>query len=342
MNSNDFLELFPISKDDGNVTIWQSGPAIGFSLVKDYPKIKGFVPAVKENGEIDSQEMIQIGFDPTKIKNDKVKIFLYISKISKYLIKDKNRFDFDFNDPESPTRQSLELSKKSKNPVDLTDSDRYEFDTIKKYFYDTDLKENTTGDTIINTIIQEHERTVNNLMFRLKLKLLEKSQRNDFFIKFPKLINEFFFGKTYKTTTDFGVGSFIPYPHSYLITHSSIEQIKILGTEIPITNRTAITASILLISLFFLYQDFVIFVNNISSSPIFTISFATIFLVIMEKIIPLILHHLTNLAIIFRYKVGSMRIKIKTPKKRGKYIWTFIVGFSLGCIVLIILEYLNP
>lgn len=59
--------------------------------------------------------------------------------VSLYLL-DGNHFDYNFDDPDSPTKESLEISKKSISPAELESYDDYFYDLNKRCFIEKGKK----------------------------------------------------------------------------------------------------------------------------------------------------------------------------------------------------------
>lgn len=121
-NTKQFIDLFNFKEESGYYDpIHLQDEEIGFSIKKKYPTNIRFRPAVKQSGEPDEIMVIWIVLHlPKSFKAglDSKKFPLYI-KINKYSLYRTKYFDYDFNDKESPTRESITLSKNTPQPLEL-------------------------------------------------------------------------------------------------------------------------------------------------------------------------------------------------------------------------------
>jgi hypothetical protein len=146
-----------------------SDRTVGFSVERDYPKNIRFKPPYYRDGSPDIVAIIHVVYahpadfgDP--IKGEKVPIYLAIFTFSKYM---SNHRDYDFDDPNSPNRESVLSSDSTPRPIDLRSMDDYYYD------HKTNLLHNkrgkiVLGEFILNDLFSDHCKTVKRL-FRLRI-----------------------------------------------------------------------------------------------------------------------------------------------------------------------------
>jgi hypothetical protein len=165
-------------KNGEEIILWQGNDNIGFTILRNYPDNIAFKPVKSKNGKVDSVCMIKIGSPLRKVttESEDLKLFVMVSKASKYLL--SNHFNYDFNDPESPTRDSLEESKRSKQPIDLEDFDGYIYDRKNNKIFNVEgERKEVSIDDVVEKIYKLHLKTIKftGIWFRLKFNIKNNS-----------------------------------------------------------------------------------------------------------------------------------------------------------------------
>jgi len=308
---NEFLTLFS-DKPDKNIIPWIGGKAIGLSIIKNYPKNGPFYPAIKKSGQDDSVALIKVGYNPEIVDNNEVLLMIYIQKVSLYLLNDK--WDYNFNDPDSPTKESLEVSKLSKQPVDLEELSRFKYNIVTKKIVDLRKSVEIQPIQVVDYIYNEHLRTAKNYVFKTKLKLRDKTIK--YLEKFKKdliKINSLLFGKTIKEDDNFD-GFFDKYKHKNLISLST-EKISFLGADLTITKNSFYTFIIIILIVFIL--DYIFKINffpfgmfkQYESNNIFLVSVVIVGFKVVDYFIPHFILIIINSLI--KAKLRLLRLKIK-------------------------------
>jgi hypothetical protein len=151
----------------------------------------------------------------------------------------------------------------------------------------------------------------------MKVKFKEISLRwidliNNFLVK----LIYFLFGKKIKKSDDWFVGIYKPYNRTDLIDSGGGEKQRILGSDFPISYRSAVLL-VLIFSLFFLanyffkkdFFGFVALFNEANNNSIFLASLVSLLLILIDQIIPLFILLLMNVLtklkswITFKYKI---------------------------------------
>ncbi len=143
---HDMEELWKSSADlehalktgfDGNPAWVKSGPMRepypSFFLMLKYPEGISFRPAVRKDGVPDHLVLIQVGYLIDEAVDGRVPLTISAFLHSRYLYE---KGGYNFNEDESPTRESVEASKSSIRPVDFWSARGYFFDHKKSTFVD--------------------------------------------------------------------------------------------------------------------------------------------------------------------------------------------------------------
>ena len=126
----------------------------------------------------------------------RVPVQVHVAKISLYRSK---HFDYDFDDDESPTQDSLEVSASTPKPIGLDYSNDFFFDHHRSTFIDEKGK-TLNGIDLLNRVFTEHCNTVHWLWgLRLRVKRSTKSKLVELIsalITFLRFIMKQAFGRT--------------------------------------------------------------------------------------------------------------------------------------------------
>lgn len=198
-SSNEFRAAFGDIQSEGYFEpIQLTDTKIGFSVQRKYPPNIGFIPVKTKRGEDDDVAVIWVVYESlAQEKNQlKIPIRLRIAKMSKYRAKN---WDYDFDDENSPTRESVALSKESIQPLEFSCIDEYFYDANKQELVDRKGKP-ISGSKILNELFDYHCKSTHpfkGLIFRGKDKYdLFRVRIYDFFIKLIKDTLANIFGRT--------------------------------------------------------------------------------------------------------------------------------------------------
>lgn len=293
---------------------WQNNSdAIGFSLLKDYQDKGNFIPAKNKKGSNDSVAMIRVWYLIQDLSQKKVRLYVSISKASRYSFK----FPFyDSNNPEAPTEASLAISKKSKQPVTLEEPARYELNVQNNKIYDNKKRKCVKPAEIVNEIYGEHLSASTNLLFQIKAGVRENIvELLDPINNVLKSANYYLFGKGIKKTDDYAAGVLTSYEFKNLVDLS--EKHKILGSDFPISYNTAITFATIFSTLYFVNYHFgydflgvIKLIENISKNNFFLAVIALEALWFFDYMIPRLILFLINVLIKFKWYLISLKISV--------------------------------
>ena len=308
----EFNKLFNKKQDD-EIIIW-SDDNVGFTVIRKYPDNLSFIPAKNKNGVVDTVCMIKVGFADKEESNEK-RLFGSVSKVSKYLL--SNHWNYDFNDPEAPTKDSLEESKRSLQPIDLDITDFLYKKDKKKIIDKNKNNEEISLNELIEKIYKLHLKTIKitGSWFRLKVKV--KNQATEPVEDIKKFLIMFLynvFGKTLQSEnkTSFEEGLFKPYSHKRLYSLAD-EQVDLFHTGIKISKKPAYLSAItiFIIMLISTYWIYLLWWKELKEqNQVVQISFAMVLILIIDYIIPHFILCVINLLIRFRIRMWKWKITI--------------------------------
>lgn len=314
-----FARFFKANQETKDEVIpWDEGSSVGFSVLRNYPPKGKFIPAKTENGKDDSVALIRVGYYPNG--NETVPNIVIASKGSRYLLGDVGKFDYNFDDKDSPTKESLQQSKDSRQPVELEDNTRFEFDPKIKTFFDKEDNKVVSLNYVVDSIYTTHLKTVKTFSgaaFRIKLSLRERIIKIiTLLIRSLKSINFKLLGKTIKEEKDFALGWFKKYPHKNLGTLRP-EEIEINGYFLYISKNAFFTATAIILGTFIVHDLvgfellFVEFLKENAGNQVFFVAFSVMTLWLFDYLLPHLILALINLLITSRLKISTQKINIK-------------------------------
>lgn len=312
-----FGQLLPSIKDE--VVLWKGDSAVGLSVLRDYPDNGKFIPIRTNSGKNDSVALIRIGYlNEESTSSDKRELRVSVNKASRYLLNGNIDFIFGKQNDDSPSEASVKESRKSKQPVDLTDDSRYEINLQTKRIWDKEKKEITDLKKIVDSIYESHLKTLTHRAFFFRLQLWSKEltvNMIDPANKLLKYLNFKFFGRTLRKSDNFALGIFEAYSLSDLI-DSTTEKTKVFGSDFPITNQSARTIVILTLSLFLINYYFnydILGLVNLTDAAkdnlLFQLSIVGGVVFVVDGVIPYAILLIINALI--KTSVFLMKLKIK-------------------------------
>lgn len=323
-----FYELFNKVKNVEIVRWDSSTDNIGISLIKEYPKKILFKPAKTTSGKNDDVVLVKIGFQiKDTFQSNNVVLYVEAVKGSRYFFK-KNFIDY--GDKDAPTKSSQEISKNSKQPVNLEETSRYVYYQNKNKIFDLKINHFTSPMNIFNDIYKEHIETIDSDFFQLLL------HTKKYLIEVIDPINNFLerilnicFGKQIKKS-DFLSGYFSPYKENeYADAELSPQKNKFLGIDFPISNQSMITFSVFItvvyVSNYFFNVNFFGLVNLFNKAKENNLFFTCLIIFLLwtfEKVIPYSIFKLINGFIRMRSYLITLRVKfvkLKPPLFKGRF-----------------------
>lgn len=263
----------------------------GFSIEREYPKNLRYIPLKTQNGKAVTVALYHVVYghpEDTKqpINDAKVPIYISVDLFNKYRA---THHEYDFDDPDCPTKESIKLSESSPKPAPLES---------KNIFYDHNIGKliivsgkAVSGRKLLDSLFRNHCNTV--LRWRgIKYRLKKKVHSAKIYI--CKLGERFCRGllKCLGYALPEKVG-FDIFSGSY--TRKDLQTCK--STDITIfqykTSKNIVVAfSIIVVIgfvLYFLLRLKLQFVNGLATGSLFVMCSAIVFLWILESVIPRVL-----------------------------------------------------
>jgi hypothetical protein len=201
-NTQQFLEKFDL---ESNVQYFNPIPLddrkVAFSIKRNYPDNTRYKPAISKSGNPDNVVVIWLVYtDPDEadhnIRLTKVPIHVSVSNYSLFRTK---HFDYDYDDPDSPTRASLEESAATPKPISLEYPNEFFYDHNRDIIFDENGSE-ISGIDLLDRVYSEHCDTVHWLKgLRLRSKMFTQSKGSGamtLLITFFTFILKKLFGRT--------------------------------------------------------------------------------------------------------------------------------------------------
>jgi hypothetical protein len=134
---------------------------VAFSIKRKYPENIRYSPARKRDGYPDNVVAIWVVYShPSESKTEppleKVPVRIRIANMSLYRMQ---HLDYDYDDPESPTREEIERSGSTPKPIDLEYPSDYFYNHIINSFVDN-RGQTVSGKDLLNAVFGEHCNTV--------------------------------------------------------------------------------------------------------------------------------------------------------------------------------------
>lgn len=301
-------------EDNDEIITWGQDPRFeGFSVLKDYPLNCGFVPAQNTQGQSDTKAMIKVGFDITKVKQNKVGLHVTAVKFSKYLEK---HFGYDFSDELCPSKDSLDISNKSPQPIDLEENERYILNISNKKIFDCQQNMDVTLNYVVDDFYKQHLATIagikaNIFKFKVKAKFRIWKVIFDGSEKVSKLfvnINKIFFGKVVIKKDSFE-GFFSPYKYENLVSVYP-DVIPFFNSTFKISKITIFWVSLSILMVWWQVGKAHSSIRSMNETS--TIALVILLVTLFDIIIPRTILFIANQFIKIRLWLGSVKFFMKT------------------------------
>lgn len=296
-NTQDLIKLFKDYEraEFESITELTDVP-VGFSIQKKYPSNIRFKPAITKDKQQDSVAVIWVVFDKEMHKElSRRPLRIRVAMLSKYRSK---HFDYDFEDDDCPTLESLEESKKSKQPLD--------FNFHSEYFYDSETgrisrgdRSEITGVELLSEVYKKHCDSVHPIIgapvrvaLGLKLAFIRILDKSIFVCKWI-LINVF--GRTF--TEDYTKSKHLDGYDLSDFGKSNIDSIELAGYKASKRVILIYCFVVILFSWLFMNSDSLGIFNEILKNEFLTVVHGLFLLIIFDLMIPYLVIKLINLLI---------------------------------------------
>jgi hypothetical protein len=285
----------------------------GFSVLRRYPEKSRYKPPTTKEGAPVTFALIGVRYDPERINANKpnlVPITLRASIYNKYLSK---HFDYDFNEADCPTEESLFASNKTPKPLDLISYDEIFYDHNIDKFVNKKWTE-LSGIEIINDLFNQHISTIGSLrgrIFRLKVKSITFTGRLVVFLEnITKSLMKLSCGYTLQPDNPWR-GALEPYHY---------EDLKLLSTERLDVFGYKASKNIILTFSFIIVIGYILlrlalrvplWLKTIGTNTLLSFAFAVLLISILDYSLPKLFFYLVNKLIKWRINLLDVGIKFK-------------------------------
>jgi hypothetical protein len=269
---------------------------VGFSVKREYPAGIRYIPPKNRNKASDSVALFHVLYahpDYSKSNKDRVKIpiYIFVSTYSRYLA---NHDDYYYDDDNSPTKESLGISKSSPKPIDLESKDEYSFDNETDSLVDID-GEQISGESILERLFEQHCSTVKllnslriRMQFRDKLVVL-----CDLSLLLIKKLLALSLGRTFDPKETLS-GILKPYDWEDMKLLNT-ETVDLLGYKAPKNLIITFSSLILLAYVWFsIFSIKSIFLSHMISNNFLVVCFVICSLFLLDWGVPLLLFYAIN------------------------------------------------
>lgn len=211
--SKQLIEAFGLSRLTDFEEITPFSSSIGFSLQKPYPANSKFKPPTKKDGTPDTVVLVKVAYRPNSGTSDANKVPLFVSAgvFGRYI---SRHFDYNFQENDCPTEESIQESKKTPQPIDLESIDGFHFDHSTNTIQERNGK-SVDGASVIKEMYNNHVSTIDTFrgrIFRWKIASVGKaSLATQPVERFLKWALQICCGRTFGPSQDAFRGVLTPY-----------------------------------------------------------------------------------------------------------------------------------
>jgi hypothetical protein len=288
--------------------------SVGFSIKRDYPIDIRYKPAIGQNTKTpDNIAVIWAVYTSPELTGaivdlSKAPIRLRIALMSKYRTK---HWDYNFDDQQGdcPTKESLEASLATPQPIELFYENEYFYNHHKNSFIDNDGNL-LSGSEVLNQVFQGHCDTVHLLKgLSLRLKLAWQS-------KFPGLLTliidlltvilKQIFGRTIESSAVMA-GIYLPYKRESFKKLDE-DSIDILGYKAS-KHVVVIFCIVVIATSAYRYYNSIDYdyISSLEGKELLTLTHGILLLWLIDTIIPWVIFYTINLVLYFKKKIMFMR-----------------------------------
>ncbi len=324
------------------IIIWEGNDYIGFSILRNYPENTKFHPVKYPDGKHDTTALIKIGYATNNIHTNTLPLRVSISKASRYIFE---KHFFNFSDENCPNEKEVDISKKSPQPTDLEENNRYEYNLPENKIWDKNNKEYTDLNKVVDLIYDEHLQTISNRFIKY-IGLLRDITFNTLtkIIEFLIKTNEILFGKKIVDTDNPFTGKYNPYKPNVIldaVLTNPDNYININGIQVPISPNSAVTVTFTLSFIYILHYlykfDFLHLVeitNQASDNALFYTSIIISLLFIWDKILPIVIFYTVNTLIKMKTEAMYTGVNISFYNRLNSLIFNSRLASKLSDILI--------
>lgn len=287
---------------------------VGFSIQRKYPKDIRYFPPKLKGGEDDAVAIIHVVYEHPEeaIKNteqgSRIPLIIRVGKYSRYTA---THFDYNFDDDNCPTKESIERSKLTPSPIDLDYDNDFFYDHKDNKFYD-DKGTSISGMEVLDRVYNDHCDTVH-LLKGLKLRFKLKSRSIGISI-LDVLVNilvktlSSVFGRTLGESDSMSV-YFSGYKRENL-KKLSTESLSVFGYSTA--KKVILLFCFLTVTAFtcyFLADTKSKYLKTVFSNSFLSVTFSLLIIWVLDEFLPVLLFRFINLIIKIRSSCAFQRFK---------------------------------
>lgn len=307
-STEEFIEKFNLQKYYEVIKLTDT--KVGFSAKRAYPADISYKPSLTKAGEPNNVSVTWVTYlhpeeTTKKLDPDRIPVSVRISTKDLYVSK---HWDYNFEDPLSPTKESLEASDRTRKPLELISNDEFFYDHKRNTFVDNKGAP-ITGQDILDKIFREHCDTVHplrGLPIRMKLSMQSVAYAIcEFLIGKIKFTLKKVFGRTIEdedTLSELQRG----YKKTAL-KKLSTDSLEVLGYKAP---KGIIILFCFLIALLSFFGSKSLYLQYIFDKEFLILAHSIFVLWLLDNIIPPILFNFMNGIIWLRAKVIRLKLKV--------------------------------
>ncbi|MEK6742421.1 MAG: hypothetical protein AABZ15_02365 [Nitrospirota bacterium] len=287
----------------------------GFSVQRRYPESIRYRPPKLKNGIDDTVTLTHVIYEhPAEDKahiasQSRIPLVVRIVRFSRYT---STHFDYNFSDDNCPTKESVERSKLTPPPIELTYEKAFYFDHDDNHFHDESGR-TLTGREILEKAYKDHCDTVH-ILKGLKIRFKLRSQSFgiavlDIVVRQLTNILSSIFGRTLDDSDSISV---------YLSGYKR-EDLKKLSTESLTIFEYSTSRRVIILFCFLAVSGFTWYyfaaINNKYLKAIFensflTLTFSIVIIWFLDVVVPVLIFRLINMFIKLRTKLTLKSFKV--------------------------------
>lgn len=314
-NAQELVDAFGIADNENYIDVTHlTDRKVGFSVQRKYPNDILYIPLVNREGDADTVSLIHVVYshptdEESEFNSHKVPLIIRISTHSKYRA---NHIDYDFDNPKSPTKESIERTKVSTTPIALDFYDEFFYDHHSGSFIGKDL-EQLSGIEVLERVYQMHCETAHikkGRGIRRKLHFQTTATALLAFVisTFTKALSVIF-GRTLDDSDNY---------FAYLQGYDR-KSLKKLSTESLDVFGYKASRRVIILFCFFVAISYAVkyrygiptpYLNSIFTDNFLALTHALIILWFLDVVAPLVLFYFINILIKIRRNVTFQKFKV--------------------------------
>lgn len=307
--AQDLINAFGVPDANYVSPVVLSDTRAGFSIQRDYPSDIRFKPARNCNGVADDVAVIWVTYKGEKQdgQTGHVPIRVRVAKMSKYRTA---HWDYDFSDVESPTKDSVEASQKSPQPLSVEFSSSFYYSPAAGAFHDASGK-SLSGRQILDSAYEAHCNTVHplkGLVAHGEIALHEGFHKSlTKTIEFLTWLLKYVFGRTLDETPDRSIlsGGYERSSFKKL----GVDSVEVAGYRASKSVVVVFACLIVLLGCTMLPPTPDSYLSSLLASEFLVLVHALLLLIVLDELIPLLIFWAINALINLRRWYFSWRFK---------------------------------